>query len=241
MIYRDTSPELASGQRPGRAPLCSPVPRQSGKTTLCRALFPEHPYRTLEALDERALAAGDPLAYLAQFPDGAVIDEVHRVPGLISCLQDIIAKDPAPGRWILIGSQNLPLPEPAGRSSAGRCEAHRLLPLTWGEIRRFAKHPASLEGALFSGAWPAIFDRKLDPSAWLDFLRRYLARTGCADDRQRQRPGNISALRRIVRRAHRTAAELFLPGRRLRYLAALRQGLARHSGGVLYRFPPAGV
>ena len=167
MIYRDTSPELASAAaRAGAIMLTGP--RQSGKTTLCRALFPEHPYRTLEALDERAFAADDPVAYLAQFPDGAIIDEVHRVPGLISCLQGIIDKDPAPGRWILIGSQSLPLPEPAGRSSAGRCEAYRLLPLTWGEIRRFAKHPVSLEGALFSGAWPGIFDRNADPSGWLD-------------------------------------------------------------------------
>ena len=194
MIYRDTSPELASAAaRAGAIMLTGP--RQSGKTTLCRILFPEHPYRTLEALDERALAAGDPLAYLAQFPDGAVIDEVHRVPGLISCLQGIIDNDPAPGRWILIGSQSLPLPEPAGRTSAGRCEAHRLLPLTWGEIRRFAKHPASLEGALFSGAWPGIFDRKADPSAWLDaYAAAWLER----DVRTIVNVGDLATFQRFV-------------------------------------------
>ena len=78
---------------------------------LCRALFPEHPYRTLEAPDERAFAAEDPRAFLTQFPDGAVIDEVQRVPELLSYLQGIIDKNPAPGRWVLSGSQK---PIPAG-------------------------------------------------------------------------------------------------------------------------------
>ena len=82
-------------------------PRQSGKTTLCRALFPKHPYRTLEAPDDRAFATEDPRAFLGQLPAGAIIDEVQRAPDLLSYLQGIIDADPAPGRWILTGSQNL--------------------------------------------------------------------------------------------------------------------------------------
>ena len=76
-------------------------PRQSGKTTLCRATFPDHPYRSLEAPDDRAFAIEDPRAFLAQLPDGAVIGEVQRVPDLLSYLQGVIDEDPAPGRWIL--------------------------------------------------------------------------------------------------------------------------------------------
>ena len=110
MIYRDTSPELASAAARAGAIVLT-CPRQSGKTTLCRALFPEHPYRTLEALDERALAANDPVAYLAQFPDGAVIDEAHRVPGLISCLQGIIDKESGAGA---LDTHRLAIPPPAG-------------------------------------------------------------------------------------------------------------------------------
>ena len=53
-------------------------PRQSGKTTLCRAVFPQLPYVSLEAPDVRAFASEDPRAFLAQFPNGAVIDEVQR-------------------------------------------------------------------------------------------------------------------------------------------------------------------
>ena len=48
-------------------------PRQSGKTTLCRTVFPQHRYVSLEAVDVRAFASEDPRGFLAQFPDGAVI------------------------------------------------------------------------------------------------------------------------------------------------------------------------
>lgn len=62
-------------------------PRQSGKTTLCKALFPKHPYASLEAADVRAFAIEDPVRFLAQFPEGAIIDEVQRVPDILSYLQ----------------------------------------------------------------------------------------------------------------------------------------------------------
>jgi hypothetical protein len=59
-------------------------PRQSGKTTLCRQLFPDKPYVSLEALDQRAFARSDPRGFLAAHVNGAVIDEVQRVPDLLS-------------------------------------------------------------------------------------------------------------------------------------------------------------
>ncbi|NTW57529.1 MAG: AAA family ATPase, partial [Chlorobiaceae bacterium] len=62
-------------------------PRQSGKTTLCRSAFPEKPYSNLERPDTRDFAMTDPSGYLAQFPDGAVIDEIQRVPELLSWIQ----------------------------------------------------------------------------------------------------------------------------------------------------------
>ena len=64
---------------------------------MCRALFPQHQYETLEAPDVRAFAAEDPRAFLARFPEGAVLDEVQRVPDLLSYLQGIIDSDPVPG------------------------------------------------------------------------------------------------------------------------------------------------
>ena len=176
MIARDLAPLLR------RAAATKPVvtltgPRESGKTTLCRALFPEHSYRTLEGPDARAFAIDDPRGFLDELPGGAVIDEIQRAPNLLSCLQGIVADDPAPGRWILAGSQDLLLLESISQSLAGRTELHELLPLTWGEIRRFTHPPASLDEALFTGGYPRILDHALDPTAWLRaYIGTYLER-----------------------------------------------------------------
>ena len=194
MIHRDLEAELA------RAATWSPSitltgPRQSGKTTLCRMVFPAHPYRSLEAPDVRAFAAQDPRGFLAQLPRGAVLDEVQRAPELLSYLQGIIDADPAPGRWILSGSQNFALLESIGQSLAGRTAMHQLLPLSWDEIRRFAEHPASLDAALFSGGYPPIFDRGLDPADWLgSYVATYIER----DVRTVANVGDLTTFQRFV-------------------------------------------
>ena len=168
MIHRDLASELIRAAT--RAPsVLLAGPRQSGKTTLSRALFASHPYRTLEAPDDRAFAVNDPRAFLAQFPKGAVIAEVQRVPSLIRHLQGTIDADPVPGRWILTSSQDLAMLAPTSQSQAGRTEVLHLLPLTWNEIARFRPHPANLEEAMFSGGYPSILDGDLDPPGWLRF------------------------------------------------------------------------
>ncbi|WP_419937075.1 ATP-binding protein [Candidatus Palauibacter sp.] len=197
MIARDLAPLLR------RAAATVPVvmlmgPRQSGKTTLCRALFPRHVYRTLEAPDARALALGDPRSFLAELPDGAegaIIDEIQRAPELLSCLQGIMDDDPAPGRWILAGSQDLLLPESIGQSLAGRSELHKLLPLAWGEIQRFARPPASLDEALLTGGYPEILDHAVDPTAW---LRTYAGRYVDRDVRTMVNVRNLATFQRFV-------------------------------------------
>lgn len=152
-------------------------PRQSGKTTLCRALFPERAYATLESPDVRAHATADPRGFLAQFPGGAIIDEVQRVPELLSYLQETIDADPTPGRWILTGSQNLNLIESAGQSLAGRTAVHNLLPLARSELVRFPEHPDTLEATLFAGGYPRIHAGGLDPAEWLgSYVATYVER-----------------------------------------------------------------
>ena len=194
MIRRNLAEELASAAT--RAPTITLTgPRQSGKTTLCRSIFSEHPYVSLEFPDERAFAMDDPRAFLSQFPEGAILDEVQRVPDLLSYLQGIIDKDPAPGRWILSGSQNFSLLESVSQSLAGRTEVHQLLPLTWDEIGRFPEHPASLEEVLLTGGYPRIFDQKLDPSVWLrSYVATYLER----DVRTLSNIGDLIIFQRFV-------------------------------------------
>ncbi len=176
MIQRDLSPKLKEAARSWPS-ITLTGPRQSGKTTLCRALFPGHPYTSLEDPDVRAFATEDPRAFLAQFPQGAIFDEVQRAPDLPSYLQGVIDADPAPGRWILTGSQNLALHQPVSQSLAGRTAVHTLLPLSRSEIVRFPRHPETLEEALFAGSYPRIFDCGLNPSDWLgSYVATYLER-----------------------------------------------------------------
>ena len=194
MIERDLTSVLLKAA--GRAPVVTLTgPRQSGKTTLCRALFGDRPYASLEAPEVRAFAAEDPRGFLAQFPEGAVFDEIQRVPDLLSHIQGIVDDDPAHGRWILTGSQNFSLRGAISQSLAGRTDVLELLTLTWGEIQRFRKSPASLDEALLTSGFPRIFDRELEPAPW---LRAYVNTHVERDVRQILGVGDLVAFQRFL-------------------------------------------
>jgi predicted AAA+ superfamily ATPase len=170
-------------------------PRQSGKSTLCKTLFSALPVANLEEPDTRAFATDDPRGFLAGYPDGAVLDEVQRCPSLLSYLQGIIDNDPRPGKWVLTGSHNLSLIESVGQSLAGRTAVAHLLPLARTEVRRFPRYPRSIEEAIVSGGYPAIFDRRLDPAEWLaPYVATYLER----DVRSISRVIDLASFQRFV-------------------------------------------
>lgn len=170
-------------------------PRQSGKSTLCRALFPNHAYANLEAPDIRDFAVRDPRGFLNQFTGGAVLDEIQRAPELASYLQPLIDEDPAPGHWILTGSQNFALLESVSQSLAGRSAILHLLPLTRAEATRFPNPPPSLDEAMFTGGYPAIYDRAIEPSDWLSsYVATYIDR----DVRTVANIGNLTTFQRFV-------------------------------------------
>ena len=143
----------------------------------------------------RSFARHDPRAFLAQYPDGAVIDEVQCVPDLLFLLQGLIDGDPEHGRWILSGSHNLALMESVSQSLAGRTEVLHLLPLTHGEVMRFRLHPTELEETLLAGGYPPIFDRRLNPS---DRLRSYVATYLERDVRNLRSIANLATFQRFV-------------------------------------------
>ena len=138
-------------------------PRQSGKTTLCRMLFPDRPYVSLEAPEDRAFALQDPRGFLERFEAGVVIDEVQRAPELLSYIQVYADRRQVPGLYVLTGSQNLLLLDKIAQSLAGRTALVTLLPFSLKEAYG-GSPPATLEDLLFTGFYPRIFDRKLNPN-----------------------------------------------------------------------------
>jgi predicted AAA+ superfamily ATPase len=152
-------------------------PRQSGKTTMCRAIFPDKPYVSLEAPDHQEYARRDPRGFLAERSEGAVLDEVHRVPELLSYLQPLVDERPDRGRFVLTGSANFALLQSLGQSLAGRTALLELLPLSLEEIRRFPEPPADLFSLLWRGSYPALYDRGLEAGDWYpSYVAIYLER-----------------------------------------------------------------
>ena len=171
-------------------------PRQSGKTTLCRSLFAHHAYASLEPLDMRSYAAEDPRGFLREHADGAIIDEVQNVPELLSYLQAEVDERRDPGRFILTGSQHFGLSASISQSLAGRTAVHHLLAPSFDELRRFDNAPSSLLDTLWSGAYPAIFDRKIEPYRWFaDYLATYVER----DVRQVLKVTDLDSFSKFVR------------------------------------------
>ena len=173
-------------------------PRQSGKTTLAKALFPAKPYVTLEDPDIRRFAADDPRGFLAQFAGGAIFDEIQRSPELPSYLQGAVDANPTPGQFILTGSQQFELMTQVTQSLAGRTAILRLLPLTLAEVQRFNKTPKSpdLASTLLKGFYPRVHDKNLDPSqAMSDYFSTYVER----DLRQLAAVHDLKRFERFVR------------------------------------------
>ncbi len=109
-------------------------PRQSGKTTLAKAVFADKPYITLEDPAERAFAFEDAKGFLHRFRDGAIFDEAQRWPDLFSYLQGMVDEEPIPGKFILTGSQQFGLLAGVSQSLAGRVGMTALLPLSISEL-----------------------------------------------------------------------------------------------------------
>jgi predicted AAA+ superfamily ATPase len=207
MIERDLSAQVHEAAK--HYPVVTVTgPRQSGKTTLCRALFPDRNYVSLEPLDARAYARSDPRGFLAEHGRGALLDEVQHAPELLSYLQEEVDARPAPGRFILTGSQHFSLLAAITQSLAGRTAVLHLLPLSLDEVMRFPRGPRDLFTVLFEGGYPRIHDRRIPAARWLaDYLTTYVQR----DVREVLRIGDLEVFTTFLRLcAGRSAQEINL-------------------------------
>lgn len=152
-------------------------PRQSGKTTLAKAVFANKTYVSLETPDEREFAERDPKRFLQRFTDGAILDEVQRCPVLLSWLQGLVDDRGQMGDFILTGSAQFDLISGITQSLAGRVGRVELLPLSMSELVQAEKMPYSLDASLYRGSYPALYDRDLTPDDWFsNYVATYLER-----------------------------------------------------------------
>ena len=175
MIRRDIEPVLRSLFE--KYPVVTVTgPRQSGKTTLCRMAFPELEYVNLERPDVREFAENDPLAFLGRLESGGILDEVQRVPELLSYIQVRVDEEQRNGVFVLTGSQQLGVSEAISQSLAGRTALLRLLPFTIEEAGRL-RPELSVDDMLHTGFFPRIYDQGLDPYQALgDYFETYVER-----------------------------------------------------------------
>ena len=152
-------------------------PRQAGKTTLCRSLKPDLPYVNLEDPDTRLFAQEDPKQFLSQYTKGAILDEIQRAPMLPSYLQAIVDEPNHSCQFYLSGSQSFALRDTLSQSLAGRTAILELLPLSMLELSESSIQKSTTDGLIFSGGFPGIYDRKMDPNrAMADYLATYVER-----------------------------------------------------------------
>ncbi len=169
-------------------------PRQSGKTTLARHAFGNKPYVNLENPDTRQFAMEDPRGFLDQFPRGAVLDEVQRVPHIFSYLQQILDESNIPGLFILTGSNNFLLQENISQSLAGRIAYIVLLPFSLRELSGTGNR--TLDETLFRGMYPPVYDQPVEINDWyLNYIRTYIER----DVRQLKNITNLYGFERFIK------------------------------------------
>lgn len=152
-------------------------PRQSGKTTLLKEMFPDYTYVSLEDLNTRLFAIEDPVGFLNTYPERAIFDEAQQAPQLFSYIQGRVDERRQMGQFILSGSQNFHLLQHITQSLAGRVALFRLLPFDFAEMQAAQALPDAWTKAVLNGFYPAIFDRGNDPSFFYhNYIQTYLER-----------------------------------------------------------------
>jgi len=173
-------------------------PRQSGKTTLARHVFPSLSYVSLEDPDAREFAHTDPRGFLSQFAKGAIFDEIQKAPHLASYLQGMMDETNAAGQYVLTGSQNFSLSQTVSQSLAGRTAILHLLPLSLREIGFSSKRPSSeIDFEIHQGFYPRLrSSTSLSPTQfYADYFQTYVQR----DIRDLAEIRNLQLFERFIR------------------------------------------
>ena len=240
MIKRDISELLLEMSRTFPA-VALMGPRQCGKTTLAKAVFPHLPYVSLEDPDVRSAAQNDPRYFLGRYGDGAIFDEIQNVPDLMSYLQGIIDANPDfMGRYVLTGSRQFALMEAMTQSLAGRIGILTLTPFSARELYGENLSDVNVDEMIVKGMYPPVHVRKVRPKLWYSsYFQTYLER----DVRQILKVKDLSTFELFVRLlAGRTGQELNLNS--LGVDAGVTHTTARawisvlEASGLVFKLPP---
>lgn len=151
-------------------------PRQSGKTTMLKHIFPHHHYYSLEDLDTRSFAMEDPVRFLHLHEDGMILDEVHNYPELLSYIQGIVDEQPQK-KFVLSGSSNFALLKKVSQSLAGRSGVFELMPLSIEEVKGQIEYVDDADQLLYQGLYPAVCSCKNIPKfLYPSYVKTYLER-----------------------------------------------------------------
>ena len=171
-------------------------PRQSGKSTLLRHSFPNYHYISLEDLDMREFATNDPRGFLATYPHRVILDEVQRVPSLMSYVQTHVDKTNESGMYLLAGSHNFLLMESVNQSLAGRTAILKLLPFSRCEMLNGGVLPSTINEQIYYGAYPRLYDKGLLPNEFYPYyIQTYVER----DVRELKNIGDLSRFTRFIK------------------------------------------
>jgi uncharacterized protein len=194
MIIRKIHSEAKFALTQFRA-LCLTGPRQSGKTTLSKALFRGKPYVNFENPSIQFEAEQNPESFLDKYKNGAVFDEVQRVPHIFRYLQEILDNNTKRGQFILTGSNNFLLQEQVSQSLAGRAGYLSLLPLSYAELVEAKLADEKVNQLIIKGGYPEIWNEKLNPNTWMNsYLQTYVQR----DVRLLRNITNLGAFTRFI-------------------------------------------
>lgn len=152
-------------------------PRQSGKTTLLRAAFPDYQYVSLETPDIRSFALSDPRGFLEQYSEYVIFDEIQRAPELFSYLQTIVDNSRIMGQFILSGSHNFHLMQHITQSLAGRVAIFKLFPFDFDELKSVGLLNDNYLENIVRGFYPALYDRDISsPVFYSNYIQTYVQR-----------------------------------------------------------------
>ncbi len=173
-------------------------PRQSGKSTLTKAAFPDKKYITFDDKTMRELAKSNPSDFIAAFKDGVIIDEAQKVPEIFDAIKMHVDREEfVPGKFILTGSSQFRLKQNMTDSMAGRAAFLKLLPFSAGELNSAGICPDDPYDLIFGGQYPPLHDKKKHFIAD-DWYESYIDTYLDLDVKDQINPNNLSVFRKFI-------------------------------------------